>query len=201
MLEMPGRKDSGNLKNDFENLVRWAQRLVPQLEQQMANLGTDNFTSAYNERLEGMTTLTGAPNSKTTAEAVAEHLLDRNNPHHVSLGQLGYEVPQAVVNETTNGGSITLGGIMLQWKTVEVPAGTGTASGQLYYLAGSLGDWDTEFSSLITCWAQQKESSGSNSWIGSIYSQTKTSAGTVKIFRGTESIPACTVTIYGIGRA
>jgi len=197
MLEMPGRKDSGNLKNDFDNLVRWAQRLVPQLEQQMANLGVDNFTTAYNERLEGLTTLTGAVGSKTTAEAVAEHLLDYKNPHKVTLAQLGYQVPQAQVEEKSGSLLITLGGLMIQIKPVEIEAGTATAEGNVFKRTESAGDWEQEFSALYCAMAVINTG---DMWLGSSTDQDETSAGTLTIYTAAAAAGAGTATMIGIGR-
>lgn len=200
MFESPGTQMGDDLKRDVQDVKRWLARFVPELEQQLDNISTDNFTSAYNERVEGLRTLSGAPGSKTTADAVAEHLLDYNNPHRVNLSQLGYEVPQAVYTETDHGGNIRLGGLMLQWLDVSIAAGTGDlVYGNVYGRNVSLGNWDVEFGTLYGTWLQQRGSDGSGGWFGSNWGASKLSAGTVKNMRGEQSMPASSVRIYGIG--
>ena len=75
MFQYPG-SGQDNVKEDVRRLRQWLNQFLPELEHQLSNLGTDNFSTAYNERMEGVTTMTGAGKQKTTSEALAEHLLD-----------------------------------------------------------------------------------------------------------------------------
>ena len=59
MFNYPGSMPD-NVKEGVDELRRWITKFIPELEQQLSNLGADNFSSAYNERLEGLTALSGA---------------------------------------------------------------------------------------------------------------------------------------------
>ena len=199
MFQYPGLQQKENLKDEVQELRRWLARFVPELEQQLDNLGADNFTTAYNERLEGVTTLSGAGKQKTTSEALAEHLLDTNNPHKTSLFQLGFSWP--VYTETTNGWSLVFGGIMLQAKTVQLDQHSGTAQNNIYRSDVTIGDWDTEFDTLFSSWAQVHAEGARTQWTGTIWGADKTSAGTVRLLCSGGTYYASDVTIFGIGRA
>jgi hypothetical protein len=194
MFEMPGLSGNGNPKEDLDRVRRWLMRFVPQLEQELSNLGTDNFTSAYNERLEGLVERTGAEAQKTSAEALAEHILDNENPHKVTLEQLGYTEPQAVWTETEHGWAVTLGGIMLEAMYAAVSV-TGEAAGSLYKATVEPGDWDVPFGSLSTTKVDWIAEAG---WIGGRHSQTESSAGAFEIY-DTAADMAGTAVIIGIG--
>ena len=199
MFEYPGSRMSDDLYNDVKDIKAWLNRFVPELEQQMANLGTDNFTTAYNERLEGLTTLTGAAGSKTTADAVAEHLLDYNNPHRVSLSQLGYIAPELKVETKNDSTILTLCGLMIQLKPVSFESATASATGNIYYRSVSGGDWEKEFGELYTAFFVVD--SGSRHWPVRLTSKSKTSAGTLIMYCSREDDEAGTATVIGIGRA
>ena len=197
MFEYPGTQMGDDLYKNVQELRRWLSRFIPELEQQLDNLGVDNFTTAYNERVEGLTTLTGAPGSKTTAEAVAEHLLDRNNPHRVTLNQLGYQAPYVQAQTEDGSTIITLCGMMIQMKPVTISAATETASGSVYKRDVSAGDWEIEFEELYM--AQPVITDG-DLWAGKLTGATETSAGTLTVFSGASASGAGEAKIIGIGR-
>lgn len=194
MFQYPGVRDRENLKENVAELRSWLARFLPELEQQLSNLGTDNFTTAYNERLEGVTQLSGAGTQKTTSEALAEHLLDRKNPHGVSLAQLGF-----AYKRTYSGWVIRLGPLMLEAKTVST-SGTGAARGSVYSLDVAMGEWDTAFGELYDVWAQATSDVAMSIWGSNCWGADEESAGTVRIFCPVAAVPDCGVTIYGIGR-
>lgn len=198
MFQNPGLREQENLKDEVREIRRWLNRFVPELEQQLDNLGADNFTTAYNERLEGITTLSGAGKSKTTSEAVAEHLLDYNNPHRVSLHQLGLALP--AFSETDNGWALTFGGILLQCRIVEVTQHTGTARGNVYASDIALGDWDIEFSELMGTWVQAEAETAAIVWPGVMWGAGRISAGSTRLYCAGSTVPACSLVIYGLGR-
>ena len=43
MFEYPKTQASENLKEDVQEIRRWLSRFVPELEQQLADISTDNF--------------------------------------------------------------------------------------------------------------------------------------------------------------
>lgn len=196
MFELPGLNGSGDPKKDLEQVRRWLARFVPELEQQLSNLGTDNFTSAYNERVEGLATLTGAAKSKTTAEAVAEHLLDKNNPHGVTLNQLGHKDPSISMEATDHGWVIKLCGLMIQAKYVQASlAPTQTSVSGIYEAAADMGDWDVPFGTLSACWARVTYR---HAWVGCVREADEQSAGYVYVYRTNSSIDP-DIVIFGIG--
>lgn len=102
MFDLP----SINGKTDAESIRRYLMRLVPQIENELYNLTTDNFSSAYNERLAGLTngSVTDengkAATNTTTAEAIAAHMQSKNNPHGVTAEQAGLQYWTAKVGLT-----------------------------------------------------------------------------------------------------
>jgi hypothetical protein len=195
MFQYPG-SGQDNVKEDVRRLRQWLNQFLPELEHQLSNLGTDNFSTAYNERMEGVTTLTGAGKQKTTSEALAEHLLDYNNPHRVTLAQLGLNL-----RLTDHGWVIMLGGLLIQAKTVTLEAGNGTAHGSIYRRQMSLGDWDIKFSELLGTWISWSEDAENSIWGGTSWGAYEESAGETRIYSPVQAFPACRITVYGIGRA
>lgn len=186
-----------DLYKDVEDVKRWLTRFVPELEQQLANLGTDNFTTAYNERVEGLTTLSGAPGSKTTAEAVAEHLLDTNNPHKVTLAQLGYEAPRVRVTEKNGTYILDAVGLIIQVKPVDVSADTATAEGNVFKRTVALGDWEQEFGTIYIAIAVPYSG---NVWLGTRSDASNISAGNATLYSAVAEQTASRIYIIGIGR-
>jgi hypothetical protein len=198
MFEYPKTQASENLKEDVQEIRRWLSRFVPELEQQLADISTDNFMTDYNERAEGLTQLTGAGAQKTTAGAVAEHLLDRNNPHGVTLSQLG---ALRVVN-TENGQVIHLCGLMFQVKKLVISAGEAQAIGNVFYRDVSLGDWDVPFSAIYTEWVDVNSMDQTKDcWLGARRTGGVTGCGRVRLYSAEAAQEAVRVNIYGIGRA
>ena len=197
MFEYPGSRMGDDLYNDVKDIKAWLNRFVPELEQQLYNLGTDNFTSAYNERVEGLTTLSGAPGSKTTAEAVAEHLLDYNNPHKVTLGQLGYQEPEVQAASGQGSTILVLCGLMIQIKTVEIDEATAEAEGNVFKQSLDTGDWEAEF---LEFYGATAVINTGDLWLGGIADASTTSAGTLTIYSAAAAAGEGTATIIGIGR-
>ena len=195
MFQYPGLRPGDNVKDDVKALRSWLARFLPELEQQLSNLGTDNFSTAYNERLEGLTTMTGAGKAKTTSEAIAEHLLDRNNPHQVTLSQLGYQPQTVAVQALEDGMLVTLCGLIIQTKHVTLEATTAEAAGSVYAQQITLGDWAVPFEAL---YAEIPVVSGDGLWAGGITDESNTSAGTLTIY-STAADTSGTVTLIGIG--
>lgn len=196
MFDYPGSMPD-NVKEGVDELRRWITKFIPELEQQLSNLGADNFSSAYNERLEGLTALSGAGKQKTTSEALAEHLLDRTNPHRVTLSQLGYVAPQLKVEEENGSLILTMCGMMIQLKPIVLEAGTGTAAGQVYRREISAGDWEREFGAL---YAVIPVLTGGGAWLGRLLGYDEQSAGSLVLYSATETSSAGAAMIIGIGR-
>jgi len=198
VFDYPGLKSNGDLKDEVEQLRRWLARFVPELERKLEDLGTDNFRTAYNERQEGITPTNGATNQRSTSAAVAEHLLDKNNPHQVTAAQLKNTGSGIISRETDNGWVMNLYGLMIEAKyvLVEAVSGTETAVTGLYTRDVDLGDWDVPFGSLSAAWVRISSEDG---WTGSHWDVDEESCGSVSIY-GTRATTAETlVIIYGIG--
>lgn len=99
MFNLPGLSSKGTAEQDVQDLRRYLTMLIPQLEQELSNLSTDNFASDYNEILEGLTSAgtikdgSKADTTTTTSQALAAHLQDTKNPHKVTKEQLGITIP------------------------------------------------------------------------------------------------------------
>lgn len=198
MFQYPGTRPGENLKDDVQQLRQWLAVFLPELEQQLANLGTDNFTTAYNERIEGVTGLTGAAKQSTTAAAVAEHLLDRNNPHNVTLRQLGYQGPQ--VTESEDGTRlITFGGLTMQVRDVPFEATAAEGSSRVYRQEISLGDWAVPFTEIL---AEGTQLAGmTDGWLGAVSGGDLEHCGTAVLYTPTNSAGEGSIQIWAIGRA
>lgn len=196
MFNYPGSMPD-NVKEGVDELRRWITKFIPELEQQLSNLGADNFSSAYNERLEGLTALSGAGQQKTTSEALAEHLLDRNNPHKVTLSQLGYVAPQLKVEEENGSLILTLCGLMIQLKPIVLEAGTATAEGRVYKRTVSAGDWEREFGALYGAVPVIKTGAA---WLGGYEDADEEHAGTLTLYSAEAAAAAGAATMIGIGR-
>jgi hypothetical protein len=197
MFELPGLNATGDMRQDLSAIRRYLMKLVPQLEQELANLGVDNFTSAYNERLEGLTSITSAGKSVSTPEAIANHLLDTNNPHKVTAAQLGLDEQVYVKDEA-------LIWRCRGWQTVlmevTVPAGEEIQqSGALWYKDAALGDWPEKFYDVNWWYVSVSEAAGGNVFLGRCGDADETQAGTARIFRTTETDEAVTLTVLGVG--
>lgn len=197
MFELPGLNSTGNVKEDLNAVRRYLARFVPQLEQELQALGVDPFASALNERSQGLTALTGAGNQQSTAAAVAEHLLDKNNPHGVTLRQLGYEAPQAQVMYTEEGAVAVLGGLILETRTLEVPAvGEADESG-ITRQEIDLGDWPVPMDEIITAGTCLADYDG---WAGGISDMDGEHCGTIAVYTTAAENEAGTIAVWALGR-
>ena len=197
MFELPGLRTTGDVKKDLDQVRRYLARFVPQLEQELQQLGADGYQSALNERLEGLTAQTGARKAQTTSAAVAEHILDTNNPHGVTLRQLGYQEPQAQVYPMEDGTVITLGGLIMEIRTVEAPAMTAEAEGTVTAQEIDLGDWPVPLEEIMAAGAQLTDLSG---WAGAISGMDGEHCGSITVYTAEAETDAGTIQVWAIGR-
>lgn len=197
MFELPGLNSTGNVKQDLDQVRRYLARFVPQLEQELQQLGVDPFASALNERREGLTSLSGAANQTSTAAAVAEHLMDKNNPHGVTLRQLGYTEPQAQVYQMDEGMAITLGGLGIEILQVEVPVMTAEAEGTITRQDIALGDWPITYDEIYMAGAQLI---GIDGWAGAIRDMDTEHCGTAAVYTTAAETAAGIMMVWAIGR-
>ena len=99
MFNLPGLSSKGTAEQDVLDLRKYLTMLIPQLEQELSNLSSDNFASDYNEILEGLQSAATIQNGSkadtttTTSQALAAHLQNTENPHKVTKEQLGITNP------------------------------------------------------------------------------------------------------------
>lgn len=99
MFNLPGLSSKGTAEQDVADLRKYLTMLIPQLEQELSNLSSDNFASDYNEILEGLQSAetiqdgSKADTTTTTSQALAAHLQNTKNPHKVTKEQLGITNP------------------------------------------------------------------------------------------------------------
>lgn len=199
MFELPGLNSNGDVKADVGAIRRYLTRLVPQLEQELANLGTDNFATAYNERIEGLTSVSSAGKSVSTAEAIANHLLDNDNPHKVTAEQLGLGEQL----ETTQDGALIWRSRGWQAVVMAVEVGAGTdepvKSGELWVRDVSLGDWPEPFDGLTWWTVQIIGAADGVSFLGRCGGADEEQAGSARVFRTTSADEDMTLLVMGVG--
>ena len=198
MFELPGLNPQDDVKKDLDALRRYLMKFVPQLEQELANLGTDNFTSAYNERLEGLTSVQAAGKSVSTPEAIANHLLDHDNPHRVTAAQVG-------LGETIHGGDgyacVDFNGwrYTLLWITHDAGE-TETQAGALYYDDISLGDWPVEMGEIFYTTAELVSGESGTVFRGARWGISEESAGTVRVYRPEATDEGYEIFVLGVSK-
>lgn len=191
MLELPGLNSSGNVKTDLEQVRRYLGRLVPQLERALEDLGVDGLAEQMAIRTQG---LEGA-NGQTTSGALAGHLLDKGNPHGVTLEQLG----AVRTEEYERGWLVAVCGIGIQCKWLPLEEAAGTAAGGLYTEDADLGDWGRPFTELYCDWCEVRAADLENVWAGCSAGADEEDAGSVRVFTTGDTVPACVIVKYGIG--
>ena len=195
MFQYPGFGNE-NLKENVSELRRWLARFVPELERKLDEIGTDNFTTAYNERVEGVTPVQGTARATSTSAALAEHLLDHGNPHGVTMAQVGL-VQRAEQDETHS--LYQLGPLLVQVMTIEIDAAAATAAGSVYKRSVSLGDWAEPFSALYAYGITLEGTA--NQWAGPMTGADEETCGDIIIYTPTASGSAGSIRIWGIGRS
>lgn len=191
MLELPGLNSTGNVKTDLDQVRRYLGRLVPQLERALEDLGVDGLTEQLALRTQG---LEGA-SDQTTSGALAGHLLDKNNPHGVTLDQLG----AVQVEDYERGWLVVICGVGIQCKWLSLDEAAGTAAGGLYTEDADLGDWGRPFTELYYDWCKVRATDLQNVWAGCSAGADEEDAGHVRIFSTEDPVPACVIVKYGIG--
>lgn len=88
MFQLPSLTPTGDVRQDLEKMRRYIMAFQSELEQKLYNLSTDNFTSDYNSLKQGIS-VAAQDGSGTASENIAAHILNKNNPHEVTLLQAG----------------------------------------------------------------------------------------------------------------
>lgn len=182
MLELPGMKTTGDPRLDLDNIRRYLSRLVPQLEMELMNAGTDDYQSEYNARAQNI----GTGKSGTTAGALAAHVLDLKNPHNVTLAQLGFSYDKFVsIDITVNGLMIRCGqkqGLQINIQQAQVELDTWEQANQIYHASADLGEWDRQLPLILYAGATVNNG-GTDCWAGSLTGTDAQHIGTVQIYR------------------
>lgn len=178
---------TGDTARDLDTIRRYLVRLVPQLEMELSRAESDRFGEAYAQRVNGMAEAKKSGEAAGGAEALADHLLDRSNPHGVTLAQLGFNIDKIFSFRTGEHSMLLqLGGkqgIQLNWQTVRVTAGTGAweAEASVWQQDVVLGDWEIPLDAMLGAWAQLMGSGLHTVWAGRLAGASKTSMGRVKL--------------------
>ena len=215
MLELSGLTSSGDLARDVDNIRRYLVRLIPQLEMELANAKTDNYLDAKGRIANGMAS--GKPeDAQTTAQAIAAHMLDKGNPHGVTLAQLGFSFDRAAqVNFTDTGMVFRIGGehgLQINTQKVTVPVAEWTVNGGIAWAEVNLEEWERPTGVLSYAQAQILGAQNNASqrvddvWCGTIRSFTQEQCGLLRLFKRAETEDATdpaerrvTVGIMGVG--
>lgn len=196
MLELSGLTSSGDLARDVDNIRRYLVRLVPQLEMELENAKTDNYLDAKGRIANGMAS-GKADDAQTTAQAVAAHMLDKGNPHGVTLAQLGFSFDRAAqVNFTDTGMVFRIGGehgLQINTQRVSVPVNQWTVTGGIAWAEVNLDAWEQRAGVISFVQAQvlhAQSNSGQRMddvWCGVIRSYTRDECGTLRLFKYAET--------------
>lgn len=196
MLELSGLTSSGDINRDVDNIRRYLVRLIPQLEMELANAKTDNYLDAKGRITNGMAS-GKADDAQTTAQAIAAHMLDKSNPHGVTLAQLGFSFDRAAqVNYTDTGMVFRIGGehgAQINTQTVTVPVTAWTVTGGIAWAEVNLDRWEQRAGVISFAQAQvlhAQSNSGQRMddvWCGAIRSYTRDDCGTLRLFKYAET--------------
>ena len=196
MLELTGLTSTGDPLRDIDNIRRYLARLVPQLEMELANAGQDNYLDARGRITNGMAS-GKAEEAQTTAQAIAAHMLDKGNPHGVTLSQLGFDFDRAAqVTQTETGAVCKLGGthgVQINTQTVTVPVTEWTVTGGIAWAEVNLDRWEQRAGVISFAQAQvlhAESNSGQRKddvWCGVIRSYTRDECGTLRLFKYAET--------------
>jgi hypothetical protein len=197
VLELPGLTNTGDNTRDIDAIRRYLARLIPQLEMELMSAQQDKFLDAYNALSQEL----GTVNGSTTAGALAQHILDKRNPHGVTLAQLGYNPDNlAAVELTPHGVTIRIGGKrglqvnvqsvsleISEWIHVKQQAQTGedTAEGRdpVCYADAALGSWEREIPLPYWVGATLSAATDRDCWAGNLSGWGKNDMGTLRIYR------------------
>jgi len=184
MLELPGLIGGENTREDLEALRRYLGRLIPELEQQLINAQQDNYQEELNKRINQVTGVTNG----TTAGALAEHVRDFNNPHRVTLSQLGFSMSKLIsMIRTDHGAMIRIGekkGLQINFQTVEVTIEEWMQDGGTAHTEQpiNLGQWEMEMPELMAVQITVMSNSDQDVWAGAVKGATGKSIGSVMLF-------------------
>lgn len=196
MLELSGLTSSGDLARDVDNIRRYLVRLVPKLEMELENAKTDNYLDAKGRIVNKMAS-GKAEEAQTTAQAIAAHMLDKGNPHGVTLAQLGFSFDRAAqVNFTDTGMVFRIGGehgLQINTQRVTVPVTEWTVTGGIAWAEVDLDRWEQRAGVISFAQAQvlhAQSNSGQRMddvWCGAIRSYTRDDCGTLRLFKYAET--------------
>jgi hypothetical protein len=219
MLELPGLTNTGDTRRDIDTIRRYLARLVPQLEMELTAARQDGYQDAYSALSQEL----GSVNKNTTAGALAQHVLDKANPHGVTLAQLGYSADNLAPVELTPGGmTVRVGGKrglqinvqdvtieLSQWHRVYQHGSAGEEQWQsldpVCYADAELGGWEREIPLPFYAAATLAVPTDRDCWAGNLSGMTKDQAGTLRVYRlaetgeGAQTEVARTITARVIG--
>lgn len=190
MFELPGMTNSGDDKQDLDSIRRYLSRLVPQLEMELMSAREDSYQDELMRQRTGM----GGSNPNGTAGALAEHVLRKDNPHGVTLAQLGFSLDKAVAVEfTQHGMTARIGdkhGVQLEVQTVDANVQQWRLdSGTIVYAVMALGDWDRPFERIFGARAGISAANTNDVWLSGLTGSGSAAMGTVRLYHTTDSTP------------
>ena len=189
MLELPGLTNTGDNTRDIDSIRRYLARLIPQLEMELMSAQQDQYLDAYNALSQEL----GTVNGSTTAGALAQHVLDRGNPHKVTLSQLGFSADDLAKVEILDKGIVLrIGGkrglqINVQTEQIEIsewfhveqqgrsdPAAPyWTSTDPVAYADAALGGWEKEIPLPYWVGATLSAATDRDCWTGNLFSLKK----------------------------
>lgn len=189
MFELPGLNSTGDVARDLDTVRRYLVRLVPQLEMQLEEAKADRYGDAIAMRLNGMAEKKASGVAADGAAALADHILDKNNPHGVTLSQLGLSIDRITQRLTgENGTLIRIGGnrgaeIGTQTVRVTVLGENWDPGDALDTVDIDLGLWDQPFTALYQAVPALTRVTKGTAWLGQYTGWTRQHCGYVRVIR------------------
>lgn len=189
MFELPGLTATGDTARDLETVRRYLVRLIPQLEMELAEAKADRFSDAYNTRTAGMVATQSSGQAKDGAAALADHLLDRQNPHHVTAQQLGLSLDSVAARlSTEHATKLRLGGkqgleVLIQQVSTSILGSAWTLGEAMDTVTIDLGAWEQAMAMPWSAQATLVWQSKGEQFLGALSGTTSRLIGSVQIFR------------------
>ena len=183
MLELPGLTVSGNANQDIQKILRYLSKLVPQIDMELMNANQDDYSNAYNALSQEI----GNVDKSTTAGALAAHELRKDNPHDVTLNQLGFSMDRYVKTEyTANRLTVWIGekrGLQINVQDAEITISEWEQSGGVCWAEAAIGQWQREIPLMFWAGVTVRGGQADNDyWAGPISGSTSTNIGTVRMY-------------------
>ena len=182
MLELPGMNNTGDVRKDLDAIRRYLTKVVPQIDMELMRAQQDDYTDAMN----ALTQEIGTVDKNSTAGALASHELRKDNPHGVTLEQLGFSMGNFVRVKYTSESLVVMIGDKKGLKIVTQDAvrtvREWTQVGGVSFAEVAVGDWEEKIPLLFYTGVSLRGGVPSDYWAGPLRGTTNETIGTLRIY-------------------